>query len=373
MERRLAELRTAKYWEDIPMKRIDLALLASAWCAFGALLAGGTAGAEEFPQTTAAAQRLVTEGFKQSSLPLLRREATGSPAAVRASLLEKLCPTPCSSQSTISLGNTLRVTGDHWSLEIKGDADSARFQDLQVAGRAHSLAKPLAQKMSAAELEKAGRAFIAAKLGSVIVLEPGEGLVPVRTDYRIEGGQDIKTREITRSVVANRIVFGRTVDGVPVVGGGSTVVVTFANDRSVESFAYDWPKYHKANLQAVVDTGEILHRVQKVIGVRTGVSAPTFPVRVPKTSGTAFPIPLTTDTMLQKLECGYYDPGVGARDPSAAVQPGCVYHAVFQGQHGIRQGYAGTVPAGAQFEPNAAWVETQILNQATPPSAADKK
>jgi hypothetical protein len=158
---------------------------------------------------------------------------------------------------------------------------------------------------------------------------------------------------------------------VHVVVGGSTVVVTFANDLSVESFAYDWPKYQRANLQAVVDAGEILHRVQKVIGARRGVSAATFPVRVPETSGTAFPIPLTTDTMLQKLECGYYDRGVVARDASAAVQPGCVYHAVFQGQHGIRRGYAGTVPAGAQFEPDAAWLETEILN--APPTADEQR
>src|SRR5271167_1768951 len=144
------------------MKRIDWVLLASVWCASGAILAGGTARAEDFPQTTAAAQRSVTQGFKQSSLPLLRREVTGNSAAVKASLLEKLCPAPCLSQSTISLGNTLRVTGDHWSLEIKGDGDSARFRDLQVEGRAHSLAKPPAQRMSPAELEKAGRAFIAA-------------------------------------------------------------------------------------------------------------------------------------------------------------------------------------------------------------------
>jgi hypothetical protein len=39
---------------------------------------------------------------------------------------------------------------------------------------------------------------------------------------------------VTCSVAANRVVFGRTLNGVLVVGNGSTVVVTFANDGSME-------------------------------------------------------------------------------------------------------------------------------------------
>ena len=351
------------------MKKLALALAASALCVFGATLAGNTASAEDFPRTTAAAERSVTQGFNQASLPLLSRDVTANSGAVSAALLKKLCPAPCSNQITNSQGNMLRVTGDHWALEIIGDGTSARFRDLQVERGAHSLAKLPAQKMSAAVLEKSGLAFIASKLASVIVLEPGEELVPVRTDYRIEGGEDAQTREITRSVVANRIVFGRTLNGVPVVGGGSTVVLTFANNGSVESFGYDWPKYQTANLQTVVDIAEVLHRVQKVVGAREGVQAPTFSAKVPKSAGAVYPVTLAKDTVLEKLECGYYDPGVVARDENAPVQPGCIYHAVYQGQHGIRQGFAGAVPAGAQFEPDAAWVETRIVSDA--PSAAE--
>ena len=57
----------------------------------------------------------------------------------------------------------------------------------------------------------------------MIVLGPDEELVPVRTDYRIEVGQDLTTGEVLESVVANRIVFGRTLEGVPVFDGGNYV------------------------------------------------------------------------------------------------------------------------------------------------------
>jgi hypothetical protein len=59
------------------------------------------------------------------------------------------------------------------------------------------------------------------------------------------------------------------------------------------------------------------------------------------------------------MQCGYYDAGAAAGH--ASVQPGCVYHAVYESSSGIRQGYAGAVPGGVQFESDAKWVETQIV------------
>ena len=103
-----------------------------------------------------------------------------------------------------------------------------------MQAKAHSLAKPLAEKMSQAQLEQAGRAFVAANLGGVIALGPGEQLLALSTDYRIEGLQNLSTGAVTRSVVANRVLLAKLGAVLPVVGNGSTVVVTFANDLSVE-------------------------------------------------------------------------------------------------------------------------------------------
>ena len=60
-----------------------------------AVLSSGTAYAQDFPRTVAAAQLSVTRGFTQLSLPLLHRTAAVDSAKASALLLEKLCPAPC--------------------------------------------------------------------------------------------------------------------------------------------------------------------------------------------------------------------------------------------------------------------------------------
>jgi len=333
----------------------------------GAIVVTGTGYAEEFSRTTAAAHLSMTRGFNHSSLPLLHRAGALNAAGTSTSLLQKLCPEPCSNVVTTNLpGNALRVANDRWSLDIASDGASARFRDAVVEERAHASARHISARLSAATLEKAGREFIDSKLSFVIVLGPDEELVPVRTDYRIEGGQDLTTGEVLESVVANRIVFGRTLEGVPVVGGGSTVVITFANDGSLESFQYDWPSYSKADAQAVVDQDEVFQRLQTVVAARTGVTRPTFRSRAPSLEEAARPVRLATDTVLQKLECGYYDPGTAARDANAPVQTGCVYHAVLEDQRGARRGFSGAVPAGRAVAPDSEWREADILAHGMP-------
>jgi len=344
------------------MKNKNLSFAASAVLAASAMMiASSTARAEELPQTKAQQQFSVTQGFRDSALPVLHRAGTVEQNKVGSALIAKLGLG--SAEQSSKREDTLRLTGKQWSLDVTADGSGVDYRDAAVEARAHSLGKPLSEKMSAAELEQKGRAFIAAKLASQIVLGADEQLVAVRADYRTEGGQDLATGEISHAVVASRIVFGRTLHGVPVVGNGSKVILTFINDGSLESFRYDWPKYQAADSQNLIAAGEILSRVQKVIGARSDVAAPTSGVTVPSSEGEAYPVELTPNTKLQALECGYYDAGSFATHTTQSVQPGCTYRAVSQDSNGMRAGYAGAVPAAARFQQDAAWLETQILGR----------
>jgi hypothetical protein len=340
------------------MKNKNLNFLASAVLAASAMIPGIAARAEDLPRTKAHQQLSVTQGFSDPAPAVLQRTGAADPNTVSAAVMEKL--RPASAYQSTKVGSRLRITGTQWSLEVAGDGSAAEYHDLAVEAQAHSLGKPLSAEMSAAELEQRGRAFIASNLASQIVLGTEEELIAVRADYRTEGGQDFAGGEISQAVVANRIVFGRTLHGVPVVGNGSKVILTFTNDGSLESFRYDWPAYQVAATQTVVDAGEILSRVQRVISARNGVAAPRSGVLVPSRERAAYPVELTPNTQLQTLDCGYYDAGSRARQ-TQSVQPGCTYLAVSQDTNGMRAGYAGAVPAGAQFALDAAWLETQIL------------
>jgi hypothetical protein len=315
--------------------------------------------AEDFPQTKNRQQLSVTQGFNRSALEVLQRNSAKDPHDVSADLLERL-GAPREYQST-PVGSRLRITGADWSLEVAGDGSAAEYQNLAVAAQAHSLARPLSARVTAAELEQKGRTFIGANLASEVVLGPDEELVALRADYRTEGGLDLSTGVITQAIVASRIVFGRTVHGIPVVGNGSKIILTFTNDGSLESFRYDWPAYRVVSSQSLVDAGEILSRVQKVVSTRNGVVAPIAGAVAPRDANAAYPVELTPNTKLKALDCGYYDAGSWARQ-AQSVQPGCTYLAVSQDLDGSRAGYSGAVPAGAQFALDAAWRETRLLN-----------
>ena len=322
----------------------------------GAMLLIAAARGAELPQAARLRQASMTTGFSASSLPVLHRESGASSANSAASLHKSVCST-CSSLTPRADGD-LESGSDHFALTVSPDGSTADFHDLAVAARSHSLAKPLEQKMSATVLEKAGRAYIQSQLGPQIALGKDEELVALRADYRVEGIQELSTGKITRSVAANRIVFGRRINGVPVVGNGSTVVVTFANDGSVESFHYDWPQYTVSRTQSVVAPSAILGRIQQAVSARTGV-APAIVVAVPDAKAEVGVVDLGAGTQLQSMECGYYD--AGAQAGLASIQPGCVYHAVHTDSTGMRAGFAGAVPGGEQFQADAHWAETKLV------------
>jgi hypothetical protein len=219
--------------------------------------------------------------------------------------------------------------------------------------------------MTAETLEARGRAFVEQTLGRVITLQQDERMVVATTSRRTEGGVAPGGRDARSAVVAYRIVFGREIGGIPVVGAGSKVTVTFLNDGSVESFRYDWPAYRSIGRdQALAAPAEVLRRLQRVLATRTGTEVYRAIEAPPRLDAIKGPIKLGTTVELQDMRCGYYDPGFALRDPDASIQAGCYYHVV--DSRGDRDqvtsaGYAGAVPAGASVERDTRWPEANLL------------
>jgi hypothetical protein len=164
----------------------------------------GVAPAQNLPATSEAVLYSITRGFRETSLPLLRRQAMRDPDAVGAVLLEKLCPLPCANLNRRATGNILELAYADWSLQVMGDGTAARYRNLEVGKRMHSTGREPAQKMSSEELVRAGGDYIEANLASVTQRGSDEQIVPTRVDYRFEEGLDLKTQKSTRAIVANR-------------------------------------------------------------------------------------------------------------------------------------------------------------------------
>jgi hypothetical protein len=367
MERRLTL--DADAGEEVFMSISTVALAARTILALGASLVVTTTYGEDLPQAGSYAQTSMARGFERSALPLLRRSAAQSAELVGRELVEKVCPTPCEGLTRSSAGISTQMATGRWSLMLSEDGTAARFENLEVSQKSHSMARSYQQAASVPELIEAGRRVISSELASVIALGSDEEIVPLRTDRRVEGGLNVATGTTDRSVVANRVVFGRTIRGVPVVGGGSTVVMTFANDGALESFRYDWPRYETTEVRSVVSIEDVLGRLLKIISLRRGVPSNSY-ARPSQGQGAAGTISLGNNATLQKLECGYYDPGVVARSPGTVVQPGCVYHVVATSEDGTRAAFAGAVPGAMQIELDGSWTEATMLRGPQPGAPA---
>ena len=143
------------------------------------------------------------------------------------------------------------------------------------------------------------------------------------------------------------------------------MTVTFLNDGSVESFRYDWPVYTRTGrVQAMASPIEVLHRLQRVSGVRTKAEVDRALEALPYLESITGPIKLGPNVELQDMQCGYYDPGFALRDQAAPIQAGCYYHLLQsrgKGEYLTTAGYSGAVPAAASFEPDTRWPEVNVL------------
>jgi hypothetical protein len=324
------------------------------------------------------ARRSYATALDQRSLPILARRSVRTPEATLSALAESLRKLD---QSLVvekagkeAEQGRITVATPEWKLSVFGDGSAAEFIDLAKASKAREMRIDASRKMSFESMQSAGRDFISRVLADTIVLGPGERLEPELATARIEGGVAVDGSSGYSSVVANRIVFTREVDGVPVIGAGSKVTITFLNDASVESFRYDWPRYVATDRNgATVDINEVLNRISRVVGTRPqslqrdGGSSPLSPEQARQGR-----------TTLQRLKCGYYDSGAMVRDVGAPVQSACYYHLVEargEGDLVTRAARSGAVPAGQRIEMDRGWPEAaQLLgiDGSAAPDAVDR-
>ncbi len=351
----------------IPLHRTFMLTLVAA-----TLASTAAARAEDFARTEEHARKSMLSGAgAATALPTFRRQA-GRLQLSKELLLARLCKARCEALATEELGDRLRVKGEGWKLDLYGDGSMAELTDDAVGAKAQQLAVSPAQKMSLPALEAAGRKYIASHLAQVITLAPGETLVARTAAYRTEAGMDRRGVRSPDRITAQRIMFTREIAGRPVVGPGSKVTITFLSDLSVESFRYDWSTYAPSGEPArVVDVEAILERVQRVTLQRTNhPAAGTLPLPARPATGATGPRQLGGNLELERLECGYYDPGLPSRGASSLLQPACYYHALHRsdGAPATHAGLAGAVPMALQPVADDTWMEEAQL-RGLPPRA----
>ena len=329
--------------------------------ALAVVAVAASAQAADFAQRRQWADQSARAGLGRSSVPLLRRVPGNGRAAVMDAMLRRFAE---SRDSITTYGEVepeevrdrLAVAANGWFLEVAGDGTNVSYRNYGFLDKRLELARPVSERMKDAQLEELGRRFIAENLEGFIRLGDGEEIVPLFTEFQVGGGGSTEpgARPDPEYVVAGTVVFTRTVDGVPVVGGGSKIAVVFDNEGQPVGFDFDWPVYERTGrAQRTASRAEVQERMDRLAVLDS--KAPGFEV--------------------QRFECGYFDPGTRRRDREAVVQAACSVQAsqrtIVDAREHARDPASGHVltaistyiPAGAEVEPDRSWPEAQTLSR----------
>jgi hypothetical protein len=152
---------------------------------------------------------------------------------------------------------------------------------------------------------------------------------------------------MNEAVVATKIGFTRTVDGVAVLGAGSKIGITFDTKRQVLAFDIDWPQYtHLAGKglkasEGTVDLATVRQRAKKVRNSRK----------------------LEKQVEELSFECGYFDSGTLA-GAGAGVRGACQSRYRTSSADGHRSaGVIDTIPIAEQVVDDSSWPESALLRQ----------
>ena len=347
--------------------------LATAGCLLALVALPGAAPAKDYPQRVTADAASRVAGLGRTTLPLLERVAGPGADTVASTVLAKF------EQSTNAINtrgtferevaaNHVTLRTEDWSLQVAADGTRVNYRNIAQLDGALSTARPVAERLDQDSLEALGRRFIGDSLREFIALAPSDEILPLYSEFQIVGGGAVRETQSlpeAEQVVANTVVFTRAIDGVPVVGGGSKIAVTFLNDGTAVAFDFDWPQYRKTERQQ-----EVLP-LDEIRGRSSGVLAVDLDAR---------------DVTVTRFECGLFDPGVRKRDAAALVQSACFVQAdrrdIIDPDLNRRDPESGhiitaiaqAIPAGALIERDDRWPEAAaLLGSALPeePAATD--
>lgn len=244
---------------------------------------------------------------------------------------------------------TISYVTDKGSLEVFADGSKIRLRGNMDAVKPVPASNGIGQ-LPAERLEKLGRNFVQQQLKSVVALSRGERLTFLGTKYLRQGGSDLQGKRGSEELFANIAIFGREVDGVPVVGSGSKVAVWFSPDGQVIGADVDWPRYRRSTVKVpLLNRDALLKRVE--------ASTARFTE--------------SKESRMTRFECGYVDLGATRRTAKATIQPGCsVAYQGYEPESGVTTwAKVEYVPAAKKVLPDSRWPLASFIARSGEPES----
>lgn len=315
---------------------LALAAAASAQLPAGTGAAGPRRGHSDYLASLTA--RAMREGFARESVPLLAPVAGPGREVVARRLLARVGGSQASFSPRLQLGALKPGPPDRRVLSYLGDAGYVEvFADgtkLRVRGNLDDpkeIERAGGAQLEKSELESLGMRFVREALADFVKVGERESVTFLGVRYLVNGGAEPEGKETVQSV-ASIAVFGREINGIPVVGSGSKVAVWFDNSRQPVAFDVDWPVYRlTGQTQRVLARDALTERVTR----------------------TTVPLQGAEAVSVRRFECGYVDLGATRRGPS--IQSGCSIAWERRGRDGVVSAHLEFVPAGTQVLKESRW------------------
>jgi hypothetical protein len=272
-------------------------------------------------------------GISRDSLNLLEIEPGPGQHEAIGKMLEGLS---LSGEYTLHTeGVSSLCTGNGWRVYAQGDGTRITYFN-ERAEKSASLTRngPLTDE-SALSL---GSKTIA-KLSGLIQIENGQAVVPYMRKQHIITNYALDGKEISSAVIGTLLYFKRVIDGMLVVGPGSTISMEINNDGEIVYLSSDWPRYSKSDIfQNQLSMESFVDRARTYNDVRWN----------------------SDYYKMTKMECGYYDRGF-RRDSFSYIQPACVMSFDGSIDDGNLYSTSNAVPTGETVEYDAVWNEAGAI------------
>jgi hypothetical protein len=259
--------------------------------------------AQAAPKSGVARSSVTTAGPRAGSHPVMVRQA-GPGNIVRGDRLFSLMrdrhklaePTKLEEKD-----GRLRVEGPGWTMRISDGGNNFRFRKDRAAN-----VKPVAlsSRPSKAKVLSDALAVINGDLSEFVTLGSAEQLVELGVRYESLGGQAPGAAPDPTTVGGWVGIFGRSVNGNLIVGGGSHVAVVFDSAGGVEAVDVDWPSYSNIGQTSKAASMDVVRGRAKLL---------------------EHPLTASQSRAEARMECGYFDPsGRHGRSRILYLQLGCV-------------------------------------------------
>jgi hypothetical protein len=228
--------------------------------------------------------------------------------------------------SFVSEQGYLQVYADGSHFKLRGDLD--KVTPVESNGGK--------EKVELGRLEQLGREFIEGPLSSVVKLQENDNLTFLGARYLRQGGASIRDAKSTEFLVANIAIFGREVNGMPIIGSGSKIAVWFTPEEKVIGVDVDWPQYKpNEKTEKLLPKDELRRRIEAA----------------------AVPLTGAQNVTVRRLECGYVDLGATRRNAATPIQPGCSIAYQGSGEDGKAPAFGRIefVPAAEVVYPDEHW------------------